>query len=239
MNILTSTSIQNVSWHVVPGIIEVEGEINDEMATKFKKKLQRLIRGPQEEIPIFINSEGGEVYALLAMLDCAKQQMLQYPHKKLITVAWGKAFSAAVALFCIGNERYITPNSTLMIHNVQVFSSEQSSSRNFSSEAEEACRLDQVLAAMITKSSGQSQQWLETLISSKGEVYLTSKEAVDCGLATHLGTPSWTLRVGCTLEKSVEDAQCEAEVSTTSANRVVPRRPQPRRKRSRGGTFIC
>lgn len=68
------------------------------------------------ELPIIIhiNSVGGSVYDALAAVDTIEQ----YKNMgfKVHTIIEGCAFSAATVLAICGNKRFITPNSSYMIH---------------------------------------------------------------------------------------------------------------------------
>ena len=62
--------LQEQNWQYgMPGMLYVRGEFSPEMAEYFVDELRALCNTGQEIIPVVINSPGGDVYALIEMVD--------------------------------------------------------------------------------------------------------------------------------------------------------------------------
>ena len=95
-------------------------EFNDAAVKDFYININKLESDPGVKIiPIMINSYGGAVYSLLAMLD-----ILSSTTKPVCTVAMGKAMSCGSVLLAAGTPgyRYVGKNAHIMIHEVSTFS---------------------------------------------------------------------------------------------------------------------
>ena len=203
MNFNVDSNIHEITWRHCPHAVEIFGEISDSKLRKFRDQLRKAFIVFQE-IPILINSEGGDCYALLGMIDAIRSEKLIHPKKKVITMVLGKAFSAAAALFCCGDERYISPHGTIMIHNVQVYGC-GGSVKSIACEAHEASRLDDTMVNLIKSTSTQKDgRWLEELIHKKGgDAYLDAIQAVQYGIATDIATVSWDINVTYDIKKTI------------------------------------
>lgn len=97
-----------------PVIVQVN-KFTEDSARQFIQDLQRAEQNKQSVIPVVIDSYGGQVYALLSMVDAIKRCK-----KPVATIAMGKAMSCGSILLSCGAEgmRYISPNATVMIHDV-------------------------------------------------------------------------------------------------------------------------
>jgi ATP-dependent Clp protease protease subunit len=88
---------------------------NEQSAKQFKDEFLDAHETGQEIIPIVIDSFGGQVYSLLAMVDLIKSS-----DKIVSTIVMGKAMSCGAVLLTCGHEgyRFAAPTSTVMIHDV-------------------------------------------------------------------------------------------------------------------------
>lgn len=95
-------------------IIFVGTEIESQMANTIVAQLLLLdSQNPDQEIQMYINSPGGEVYAGLAIYDT-----MQHVRAPVSTLCVGVAMSMASILLMAGEKgkRFATPNSRVMIH---------------------------------------------------------------------------------------------------------------------------
>jgi ATP-dependent protease ClpP protease subunit len=67
-----------------------------------------------DELHLFIDSGGGSVTAMTTIADAFNR----HPAKTKITHGLGRMFSAAGFLFLLGDKRTMTPDASLMLHNV-------------------------------------------------------------------------------------------------------------------------
>ena len=91
--------------------IEIFGEIDEEMATKVIRNLHILDNTKEGTVTIKLMSEGGCVTSGLAIYD-AIRAMKNYVR----VICYGNVESMATVVLQAGDERLMTPDSYLMIH---------------------------------------------------------------------------------------------------------------------------
>ena len=91
--------------------ISISGEINEESAVDFTDKIIDLNLESKEPITVLINSNGGEISSGLLMYDA-----IVGSKAPIRMVCRGKAYSMGAVLFACAKERYMLPNSELMLH---------------------------------------------------------------------------------------------------------------------------
>jgi len=193
INIDPKIKIKNMEEHSnVPIYLRFTGDVSEESAEKFCEELESAedmaLRSGQEIIPIIINSFGGDVYALLSMVD-----QINSCKVPIATIVEGKAMSAGAVLFTCGADghRYITPNSTVMIHEV----SSQSWGKNEEIKASsiEIDRLNQKLLKLMSKNCGKSDNYFIDLVHEKrhADWYLSPQECVQHNIASVIGCPGF------------------------------------------------
>jgi len=94
-------------------------EFSEEAVKIFLEDITKANNTSQPIIPIYIDSYGGDVYALMAMID-----IIENSDKPCATICVGKAMSCGAVLLACGEKghRYISKNATVMIHDVSSFS---------------------------------------------------------------------------------------------------------------------
>lgn len=148
----------------------------DEVTPKqFKEDLDKL--GDITELRVFINSDGGDVFAGQAIYSILKRHKAQ----KTVYVD-GLAASAASLIAMAGDVVRMPANAMLMIHNPWTIAA--GDSQTFRKLAED---LDKVREAMITAyqaKSGLSSEELTSIMDA--ETWLTAQEAVEKGFADEI-----------------------------------------------------
>lgn len=99
-------------------------DINKYSALRLRVELENMVRknvhysttNEIESVPIYlhINSDGGEVGCALAIVDFIKNCIVP-----IYTVIEGEACSAATLISIVGEKRFITKNSHMLIHQVR------------------------------------------------------------------------------------------------------------------------
>ena len=150
----------------------------------FMEECDKVLRHGQEFLPIVIDSYGGEVYTLLGMADFLKSIDV-----KVITVCQAKAMSCGAHLFSCGDERYIAPTSTVMIHEISAgFLGKHVEIQN---DAKEVERLNKLIFDMLDKNTGQKKGYWWELVkkNSHTDLFLTATQCKKNQLATEIGIP--------------------------------------------------
>lgn len=137
-------------------------------------------------IPIFINSYGGEVYSLLAMID-----MIKLSKKVVVTIGVGKAMSCGSVLLAAGTSgyRYMSENCDMVIHEASAL--EWGKTTDFKNRADQLDRLNTKLAQLLAKFSKKSLDFYKKKLKEKANIdwYISAQEAKSLGLVDHIGVP--------------------------------------------------
>lgn len=88
-------------------------KFNSQTIEKFKYDFDRCFETGQDIIPIYIDSPGGQVTAVLGIMDIVKASPIP-----VATIALGQCASAGSLLLTAGTEghRFASPNAEIMIH---------------------------------------------------------------------------------------------------------------------------
>lgn len=179
----------------MPIVVRVN-KFDEAAAKEFNEQMGKAHSNNQEIIPIVIDSYGGQVYSLLSMVDIIKNSS-----KPIATIVEGKAMSCGAVLFTCGNEnmRYMSPNSTLMIHDVS--SMEFGKAEEIKAGAEEVERLNQKIYGLMSKNIGKPDKYLWNIVHGKGRAdwFLDPKEAKKHNIANHIKTPQIKLNLNISM----------------------------------------
>lgn len=166
---------------------------HDDAAEKFSQEMSKAHNTGQPVIPVVIDSFGGMIHSLLAM-------MADIDHATLpvATIAVGKAMSCGALLLSCGTDgyRFADPSSSVMIHDASAW--ECGKIEELKSGIKETERLNNFLYHRMAKNCGhRDMNYFLKLIHdrSHAEVYLTAKEAVRHKIVNHVRVPQFTTDV--------------------------------------------
>ncbi len=157
-------------------IIFVGDTIETNMANTIIAQLLFLEKeNPDEDIQMFINSQGGQVTAGMAILDT-----MNYIKCDVSTIAVGLAASMGTVLLANGKKgkRFALPNSKIHIH--QPLGGVEGQASDIAIEAEEILRIRKTLYSILSERTGQSIRQIEK--DADRDKYFTAKEAKEYGL---------------------------------------------------------
>jgi ATP-dependent Clp protease protease subunit len=157
-------------------ILFISEDITKELAASLSGMLLFFDHKSKEEITLFINTNGGDTDALMNIYDI--MQMIKAPIK---TVCLGKAYSAGAFILVSGTKgrRFITKNSAVMIHGVQL-------NMVYGSHDESANYLkfikkhNNILMEKLAKHTGKDIKTI--LLDCKNDKYFDAEEALEYGL---------------------------------------------------------
>ena len=156
-------------------------EEDAEILYKHSQQIRQLADPRQLLKPIIlnINSPGGEVHELLALVD-----MLESMPAPVITRAYGHICSCGFVLFCVGDERYVGNNASLMYHELAYgIWGKDSEIKNYNSFTEKLQkRIDKLIKTKTGITLKQLKEWRKT----NQDKWLEATEAVELGIATDL-----------------------------------------------------
>ncbi|HOT61218.1 MAG TPA: ATP-dependent Clp protease proteolytic subunit [Candidatus Dojkabacteria bacterium] len=157
-------------------IIFVTGPIETEMANTVVAQLLFLEKeNPKEDIQMFINSQGGQITAGMAILDT-----MNYIKCEISTIAVGLAASMGTVLLANGTKgkRFALPNSKIHIH--QPIGGVEGQASDIAIEAEEILKTKRLLYEFLSERTGKSVKQIEK--DADRDKYFTAKEAKEYGL---------------------------------------------------------
>ena len=152
----------------------------------FKSDFDDLRNSNLPILPIIIDSYGGEIYSLLAMLD-----ILAITDRPVATIALGKAMSCGSILLACGTKgfRFIGPNSTMMIHDAATRSFGKI--EELKSDVGETERLNSKIFNILDVRCEKKAGYFKKMLTQRKHTnwYLDAQEALKHGLVDHIGTP--------------------------------------------------
>ncbi len=183
--------IKEVEVRRVPIIIRVN-KFDEESAEKFTKLVGEAHNTGQPVIPIVIDSYGGQVYSLMAMISALNNAELP-----IATIVEGKAMSCGAVLASFGDEgrRFADPQATIMIHDVS--SMEWGKVEELKASAKEADRLNEKIYTMMAQNCGKPDNYFLKIADKKkhADWFLDAEEAKKHGLVNHLRIPKMEIDV--------------------------------------------
>lgn len=156
-------------------------EEDAEILYKHSQQIRQLQDPRQLLKPIIlnINSPGGHVDELLALVD-----MLESMPAPVVTRAYGQVCSCGFVLFCVGDERYVGNNASLMYHELGYgIWGKDSEVKNYH---EYTTKLQKRIDKIIKNKTGITLKQLKEWRKNNQDKWLEAEEAVKLGIATDL-----------------------------------------------------
>lgn len=156
-------------------IILLCGEIDDNLANIIVGELLYLDSLNNENINLYINSNGGSVTAGLAIYDT-----MNYIKSDVSTICIGMAASMGAFLLSSGTKgkRYSLPNSDILIH--QPSGGTQGQATEMKIAAEHILKIRDKLNKILSKNTGKKIEQIAQDVER--DYYLTAEEAKEYGL---------------------------------------------------------
>lgn len=131
-----------------------------------------------DTINVYINSMGGEVSEALAICSALKR------HQATVhTFCDGFACSAASVIFCVGDQRTMSPTSMLMIHNCMSYLG-YANSGEMRKAAEDNDKINSRSIEVYKAASNLEEEKIVEMMDA--ETWLTPEECLEYGLATDI-----------------------------------------------------
>ena len=179
-----------------PVIIRVN-KFDEDAAKKFIDQMALAHNTGQKIIPVVIDSYGGQVYSLMAMISAIKHSEVP-----VATIVEGKAMSCGAVLFSFGEEgyRFMDPNATVMIHDVS--SMEWGKVEEMKAGANEADRLNTIIYTMMAQNCGKKDDYFMKIVDKKkhADWFLDAAEAKKHNMANHLRVPKLNIKVSVDID---------------------------------------
>ena len=174
----------------------VVNKFTEESYHQFCVDCEKVLNTGQDFIPVVIDSYGGYVYSLLGMVD-----FLIACNARVVTICESKCMSCGAILFSCGEERYMAPNCTVMVHDVSDHL--WGKDVELQNSAKETSRLNKKIYALLDKNTEQKSGYWKNLTKNNkyADLYMTTQTARKHNLATAMGVPhlETTIHVNTTL----------------------------------------
>ncbi len=161
-------------------------DFTEESYKEFRESILKAERTGQTIIPIIVDSHGGDVDALFAMLDLIKSAKIP-----VATIGVGKAMSAGSVLVSSGTKgmRYLSPLARIMVHEVSTIVFGKNS--EITATAQEVDRMNEAFLRILDSNcEKQVGYWKSHLKEVKNaNLFLTAEQSKDHGLIDIIGTP--------------------------------------------------
>ena len=188
--------IKELELRKQPVIIRVN-KFDEESAEKFVNEMAQAHNTGQKVIPVVIDSYGGQVYSLMAMISAIKHAELP-----VATIIEGKAMSCGAILFSFGTQgyRFMDPDATLMIHDVS--SMDMGKVEELKAGALEADRLNTIVYHMMAQNCGKKDDYFLKIVDKKkhADWFLNAAETKKHGLANHLRIPKISIKISVDID---------------------------------------
>lgn len=164
------------------------GDIADGTLYDLVLRMRAVLHMRSEEkkndpLNIVINSDGGDVYEALGMID-----FIQSLNVKVNTICRGRAMSAAALLLCAGTGvRAASKNSTIMFH--EISSGIYGKSSDMKANVQHTEKLEEILVKIICDNSNKDASfWKEKILK---DYYLSPEEALELGVIDSIIEPKF------------------------------------------------
>jgi ATP-dependent Clp endopeptidase proteolytic subunit ClpP len=188
--------LKDVELRKNPVIVRVN-KFDEKSAKEFQDNIAQAHNTGQKIIPVVIDSYGGHVYSLMAMISSVKNAELP-----VATIVEGKAMSCGAILFSFGTEgyRFMDQDATIMIHDVS--SMERGKVEEIKASAEETDRLNKIVYEMMAVNCGKKKDHFLKLVHKKGHAdwFLDAEEAKRHNLANQIRVPTLRIRIDVDIE---------------------------------------
>jgi ATP-dependent Clp protease protease subunit len=137
---------------------------------------------PGREIAMYINCEGGDPAAMLAVYDT-----MQYVQSPVATTCVGQAIATGAVLLAAGapGRRSVLPHARVVLH--QPAAQGQGTIPDLILEAEEIARTREQLEQVLARHTGRTPEQIRE--DTDRDLVLTAEEAVAYGVADRVVTP--------------------------------------------------
>ena len=191
-----SPLIKDFELRKSPVIIRVN-KFDEDSAKKFAEQIGMAHNTGQKVIPVVIDSYGGQVYSLMAMIAAINASEIP-----VATIVEGKAMSCGAILFSFGEEglRFMDKDATIMIHDVS--SMDFGKVEELKAGAKEADRLNEKIYTMMARNCGKKDDYFMKIVDKKkhADWFLTAEEAKKYNLANQLRLPKLDIKVKVEIE---------------------------------------
>ena len=159
--------------------VSISGEINEESAVDFTDKILDLNLESNEPITVLINSNGGEINSGLLMYDA-----IVGSKAPLRMICRGKAYSMGAVLFACAKERYMLPNSELMLHQPMLGGKVSGNASSIKSISDSMLETKKKINKLLSKHTKKTEEEIDEATSF--DHYFSPEESIEFNLCDEI-----------------------------------------------------
>ncbi len=190
--VLENIRVKNIFDFVDQPVTAYVNDFDDKTIKNLSDCCSRARQSGQTILPVVINSPGGMVANLYAMVDILSSSGLI-----VATVGVGRAASCGAVLVSFGTKgyRFAAPNSYFLMH--EVSAGEWGKNNELQSTASFVDGVNKRLMEQVSINCGHDKDYFKHIIHERGhaDMYLTAQEAMNHGLVDRIGMPDLVVRV--------------------------------------------
>lgn len=156
-------------------VIIVAGQVDTNLALNVIAQVKHLeFANPEEPITLLINSPGGSVIDGMAMFDVIRQCSCP-----IITIGNGMQASMGSIMLAAGDQRFMTPNADLMIHQIMTGANGGTQHTDFEIRSGHTARLHEALKSVYVEFTGLKHEYWDLVMER--DTWLTAEQAMKIG----------------------------------------------------------
>ena len=171
----------------IAGMLESESETLSKkeetdivnIINQYKKNIHKPNTMEREPIHLYLNSFGGSLYDCMGLVDFIRN--LKTP---IYSYCFGKCMSAGMVVFSCTDRRFISRNSTVMIH--QLSGGYIGKYQDMEENVDESRRMQELMEDLIMLHTYIDEEFLEELRYRKFDCYLDAEKCVELGIANEI-----------------------------------------------------
>lgn len=161
-------------------------DICEQGVNEFREDFYRLEESDQDIIPIIVDSYGGDVYSLYAMIS-----IIETSYKKVATICDSKALSCGVILLSAGDKglRFMSKYAYILVH--QISHQYYGKFSDIAVSAKHCAELNTNLLRLLDENSDNKLGTFEAMLKKhdNADLYLNAKSALRLGIVDHINVP--------------------------------------------------
>tara|TARA_B100000989_G_C19527154_1_gene467565 strand:- start:2485 stop:3048 length:564 start_codon:yes stop_codon:yes gene_type:complete len=140
-----------------------------------------LKKKPKRTLTLYINSYGGDVYQMFALIDVIKNS-----YHRISTIGIGSIMSAALLILASGakGHRYLGKNTGIMNH--QHSDALESKMHDLRASMKENVHVEQRCFQILREATGFSLAEVRKKFNNPSDQYFTAKQLIDLKVADHI-----------------------------------------------------
>ena len=159
--------------------VSISGEINEASAVDFTDKILDLNLESNEPITVLINSNGGEINSGLLMYDA-----IVGSKAPIRMICRGKAYSMGAVLFACAKERYMLPNSELMLHQPMLGGKVSGNASSIKSISDSMLETKKKINKLLSKHTKKTEEEIDEATSF--DHYFSPEESIEFNLCDEI-----------------------------------------------------